>query len=180
MEKKTHSGSGRVQAENGRFQLESFFIESLKDMYWAEKHLVKSLDRLQKNATTDELKIAFGQHKTVTEGHVTRIEQAFEMLGQKPVARKCDAIAGITREAEVVVGETNADTYTRDAALIITAQKAEHYEIASYGSLVQLAKTLHHDDIASLLARTLEEEKEADATLTQIAETNINEAALQE
>jgi ferritin-like metal-binding protein YciE len=183
MEKKTTSRSTRSnkqQAENGHPKLEKFFTDSLKDIYWAEKHLVKALGKLEKQATTEDLKKAFQEHRAVTEEHVARVEQAFEMLGQKAVAKKCEAMEGITKEAESILEETEDDTYTRDAALIIAAQKAEHYEIASYGGLIQLAKTLQHNDVAELLAQTLEEEKDADMALTEIAEASINESATQE
>jgi ferritin-like metal-binding protein YciE len=111
---------------------------------------------------------------------VRRLEQVFEMLGKKAQAKKCDAMEGITMEAQTVMEETEKGTATRDVALIMAAQKAEHYEIATYGGLVQLAKTIGQEDIANILHETLEEEKEADQTLTDIAENNINYQAATE
>ncbi|RFM27288.1 YciE/YciF ferroxidase family protein [Deminuibacter soli] len=165
------------QESNNHPKLQEFFVDSLKDIYWAEKHLVKALGKLQKAATTDELKNAFGEHQSQTEEHVTRLEQVFEIVGEKAVAKKCEAMDGITKEADSIVEETEEDTYTRDVALIMAAQKAEHYEIATYGTLVQLAKVLQYDDAAELLNQTLEEEKETDQKLTDIAESNINNEA---
>jgi len=180
------NGSDQNRKSNGSKQngknnmLETFFVASLKDVYWAEKHLVKALPKMMKAATTEELKNAFEEHKQVTEEHVARVEQAFGMLGQKATAKKCEAIEGITKEAESIIGETKTDTLTRDVGLIMAAQKAEHYEIATYGGIIQLAKTLGHEDVATLLHKTLDEEKEADETLTQIAESCVNVEAAEE
>jgi ferritin-like metal-binding protein YciE len=160
--------------------LEQFFLDELKDIYWAEKHLVKALTKMAKEATTEELKQAFEDHRSETEDQVSRLEEIFDMLGEKPVAKKCEAIEGITKEVEEIIDETKDDTYTRDVALIIGGQKAEHYEIATYGGLVQLAMVLGHDDAAELLLQTLDEEKSADNTLTSIAENAINEEAVVE
>src|ERR1041385_613414 len=131
--------------------LETFFIDSLKDLYWAEKYLVKGLERMSEEATSDELRQAFEDHKAETEDHVSRLEEVFEMFGQKVQAKKCDAIEGIVKEIDVIIDETEADTYTRDAALIIGAQKAEHYEIATYGGMINLARLLGQDEAADLL-----------------------------
>jgi ferritin-like metal-binding protein YciE len=160
--------------------LGKFFVEELKDIYWAEKHLVKALSKMAKEATTQELKEAFESHRSETEDQVSRLEEIFEMIGEKAVAKKCDAIEGITKEVESVIADTQDDTYTRDVALIIGGQKAEHYEIATYGGLAQLALVLGYDDAAELLLQTLDEEKSADSTLTSIAENAINEEALTE
>ncbi len=160
--------------------LEEFFVDELKDIYWAEKKLVKTLPKLQKAANSDELKQAFGNHLTETEGHVERLEQAFEMLGHKPQAKKCDAMEGITEEGASVIEDTKAGTATRDVALVLAGQKAEHYEIATYGGLIQIAKTLGHNDVANLLQQTLQEEKNADQILTGIAEGGINYEASEE
>jgi len=160
--------------------LEEFFVNELKDIYWAEKQLVKSLTKMAREATSEELKKAFEDHQVETEDHVSRLEEIFEMLGRKAQAKKCDAMEGITREVDGIIEETEEDTYTRDAALIIGGQKAEHYEIATYGGLVQLAKVLGYEEAAELLLETLEEEKTADQLLTSIAESVINEEALAE
>ncbi len=160
--------------------LEEFFIDQLKDIYWAEKHLLKALPKMQKASTTSELQAAFEDHRNVTEEQVSRLEQAFEMMGKKAQAKKCDAMEGLIKEAESVIEETEKGSMTRDVALIVAAQKAEHYEIASYGGLVQLAKTMGKNDVAELLQLTLDEEKETDVLLTEIAENNINWEAEQE
>jgi len=160
--------------------LMEFFTDELKDIYWAEKHLTKALPKLQRAANSGELQQAFQEHTEVTNEHVSRLEQVFEMLGKKAQAKKCEAMEGITKEAQTVIEETEKGTATRDAALIIAAQKAEHYEIATYGGLVQLAKTLGKNDVANLLHTTLEEEKETDQKLTGIAENNINFQAMEE
>ena len=160
--------------------LEEFFVDQLKDIYWAEKNLLKALPKMQKARTTSELQAAFEDHKNVTEEQVSRLEQAFEMMGKKAQAKKCDAMEGLIKEAESVIEETEKGSMTRDVALIVAAQKAEHYEIASYGGLVQLAKTMGKNDVAELLQLTLDEEKETDVLLTEIAENNINWEAEQE
>ncbi|MBN9482579.1 MAG: rubrerythrin family protein [Bacteroidetes bacterium 43-93] len=160
--------------------LEKFFQDELKDIYWAEKHLVKTLPKMKKAATSAELQAAFEEHLNVTKEHVARLEQVFEMLGKKAQAKKCDAMAGITEEGEGIIEETEAGTATRDVGLILAAQKVEHYEIATYGGLAQLATTLGLDDVAEILRTTLEEEKEADVTLTGIAENDINYEASEE
>jgi ferritin-like metal-binding protein YciE len=160
--------------------LHEFFMDTLKDIYWAEKALVKGLQKMAKNATSEDLKAAFEDHKMVTETQVERLEQIFEMMGKKAQAKKCPAMQGLLEETMEVMEETEDDTYTRDCALIVSAQKAEHYEIATYGSLVTLARAMGHTEAADLLQETLDEEKETDELLTQIAEGHINEEALSE
>lgn len=129
---------------------------------------------MQEAATTDELKEAFEEHLFQTQRHVRRLEKVFNILGQKPEGKKCEAIEGIIREAQQIVKETEEDTITRDAALIMAAQKVEHYEIATYGGLVQMAITMGEYEIAELLDRTLIEEEDTDLLLTEIAECEIN------
>jgi ferritin-like metal-binding protein YciE len=164
----------------GNSQLEKFFSDSLKDIYWAEKSLTKALGKMQKATTTTELQSAIKNHITQTEEHVSRLEQVFAMLEKKPQAKKCEAMEGLIKEGESIVEETEDGSMTRDVGIIMAAQKVEHYEIATYGSLVQLANTMGQSDIAELLQQTLDEEKETDAMLTQIAENNINWQAEQE
>ncbi len=177
----SNSKSARsVSSSDQSTLMEEFFVDSLKDIYWAEKHLLKALPRLEKAATTKELKDSFVQHLEVTRGQITRLEQAFEIMGKKAQAKKCDAMDGLTKEAEGIIEDTEAGSMTRDVALIMAAQKVEHYEIATYGSLAQLAKTLGKNDIAELMAQTLGEEKEADELLTSLAENNINAEATAE
>lgn len=160
--------------------LEEFFKDELKDIYWAEKHLVKTLPKMSKAATSPELKQAFLNHLEETKVHVTRLEQAFELMGEKPRAKKCDAMEGITKEGEGIIEETEKGTATRDVGLILAAQKVEHYEISTYGGLAQLARTLGRNEVAEILATTLEEEKNADSLLTGIAENNVNDDASEE
>ncbi|WP_153800951.1 YciE/YciF ferroxidase family protein [Foetidibacter luteolus] len=160
--------------------LAEFFADELKDIYWAEKHIVKTLPKMQKAATSEELQQAFAEHLEQSKEHVTRLEQVFDMLGKKAQAKKCEAIEGITKEGESIIEDTEKDTATRDVGLIMAAQKVEHYEISTYGGLVTLAKTLGYKDVAEVLYSTLEEEKQTDELLTSIAENNINYEALEE
>ena len=157
-----------------------FFNDELKDIYWAEKHLVKTLPKMVKAATSEELQSAFTDHLEATKEHVTRLEKVFEMLGEKPAAKKCEAMEGITKEGEEIIDETEEGTATRDVGLILAAQKVEHYENATYGGLTQLARTLGKEDIARILHETLNEEKEADELLTEVAENGINYGAAEE
>ncbi|CAN5890540.1 ferritin-like domain-containing protein [soil metagenome] len=160
--------------------LKAFFEDELKDIYWAEKHLVKTLPKMAKAATAEELKNAFTEHLEVTKTHVGRLEQVFELLGKKAQAKKCEAMEGITKEGESIIEDTEAGTATRDVGLILAAQKVEHYEISTYGGLAQLATTLGLDEVAGILNETLGEEKEADQALTGIAENDINYEAAEE
>lgn len=181
--RKSASGSSRStkpENKNGSM-LEQFFVDALKDIYWAEKALTKALPRMAKAATSEELKGAFQDHLKVTEKQIGRLEQVFQKLGKKAQGKKCEAMAGLVAESEDIISETKSDTSTRDAALIISAQKVEHYEIASYGGLVQLAKTMRKPDLAKILEVTLKEEKETDALLTGLAEQGgVNEEASEE
>lgn len=161
-------------------RLEEFFHDELKDIYWAEKHLVKTLPKMKKAATSAELKEAIDGHLAETQVHVSRLEEIFGLLGKKPQGKKCEAMAGITEEGNGVIEETEKGTATRDVGIIFAAQKVEHYEIATYGGLAQLAKTLGRDDIAGLLDQTLAEEKQADEKLTIIAENGVNYESSQE
>ena len=176
----TNKSSGRSARSNNNPQedqfslLQELFLDELKDIYWAEKHLLKALPKMAKATTSDELNKAFNDHSEATRGHVTRLEEAFELLGEKAQAKKCEAMAGLTKEGDGIIEDTENGSLTRDVGLIMAAQKVEHYEIATYGSLAQLAKTLGKNDIADLMMETLNEEKEADELLTSIAENNIN------
>jgi ferritin-like metal-binding protein YciE len=164
----------------GNTQLEKFFQDSLKDIYWAEKHLTKALPKMMKAATTDELKSAIETHIEQTVGQIGRLEQVFEMIGKKAQAKKCEAMEGLIKEGESIIEETEDGSMTRDVGIIMAAQKVEHYEIATYGGLVSLARTLGMDEAADILGETLEEEKQTDLNLTDIAENNINWEAEQE
>jgi ferritin-like metal-binding protein YciE len=160
--------------------LQTFLLDSLKDIYWAEKHLMKALPRLEKAATTQQLKQAFQEHLQVTQEQIGRLDQVFELMGKKAQGKKCEAMEGLTKEAESIIEDTEKGSKTRDVALIMAAQKVEHYEIATYGSLVQITKTVGMNEISDLLALTLQEEKQTDQLLTDIAENNINLEAEQE
>lgn len=154
--------------------LQELFVDELKDIYWAEKHLTKALPKMAKGATSEELRAAFEDHLAVTEEQIVRLEEVFEIMEIPARAKKCDAMEGLVKEAQSVMEDMPKGTSARDAGLIISAQKVEHYEIAAYGSLVQLAKTIGLQDVASILNITLEEEKEADQLLTELAVSGIN------
>ena len=155
-------------------KLKEFFTDQLEDLYWAEKKLVKTLPKMREAATSAELKEAFGNHLMETQNHVSRLEQVFGIVGEDVDSKKCHAMAGIVDEGEDIIDDTDEGTAQRDVGLIFAGQKAEHYEIATYGGMVTLAKTLGYNDAADILHQTLEEEKQADALLTQIAKNNIN------
>ncbi len=168
------SRNGAVKAKSSAAEgLRELFVDSLKDIYWAEKALVKALPKMAKNATTESLVAAINDHLSVTEDQVTRLEQVFEIIGEKAVAKKCDAMEGLIKEGEGIMEETEVGP-VRDAGIIAASQKIEHYEIATYGTLAAFAKTLGEDEAAALLEQTLAEEKEADVTLTEAAYNNIN------
>lgn len=161
-------------------QFHQFFIDELKDIYWAEKALVKALPKLAKSSTSRELAGAFQKHTEETQKHIETLEQVFELLEEKAVAKKCDAMAGLIEEANSIIEDTENGSIVRDAALILAAQKVEHYEIATYGTLRVFAKRMGHKDVEKLLSTTLENEKSTDVALTKLAEGSINEAASQE
>jgi ferritin-like metal-binding protein YciE len=169
---KKSSGSSTMQSEET--MLKELFIDELKDIYWAEKHLTKALPKMRKNCTSEELASAFEDHLAVTEKHVERVEKVFELLDMTARAKKCEAMSGLVEEAQRVIEDLPKGSAVIDAGLIISAQKVEHYEIAAYGSLVQLAKTMGENEIADLLQQTLDEEKQADQLLTELAVSGIN------
>ncbi len=172
--------SSPVQAKTDAAQgLRDLFVDELKDIYWAEKALVKALPKMIKNASSEELITALKGHLEVTQKQVTRVEQVFEAIGEKAEAKKCEAMEGLIKEAEEIMESTEVGV-VRDAGIISAGQKVEHYEIATYGTLCSFAKTLGEDKAASLLAETLSEEKEADEKLTEIAESTINVEAAAE
>ena len=161
-------------------ELKELFVDELKDIYWAEKHLTKALTKMAKSATSDQLREAFDKHLAETEQQITRLEQVFEGVGEKASAKKCEAMEGLIKEAEELIEDTEDGTLTRDVALISAAQKVEHYEIASYGTLKTLAGVLGYTEAAKLLETTLDEEKKTDLLLTDIAESSVNEGAKSE
>jgi ferritin-like metal-binding protein YciE len=178
------NGANMANGSNGKHDqpslLEKFFLDQLKDIYYAEQQLLKALPEMQKAATTEELEDAFEQHLKQTERQVKRLEKVFQSIGKNPEGKKCEAMEGLIKEARTIINETKEGSMTRDAALIIAAQKVEHYEIASYGGLVQLAITMGLHRAAEVLEKTLTEEEETDALLTEIAETYINIEAEEE
>jgi ferritin-like metal-binding protein YciE len=176
----TQKRSGGTAQKSDETMLHELFMDELKDIYWAEKHLTKALPKMSKSATSQELSSAFSQHLRETEGQIQRIEKVFQKLNMPAKAKKCDAMEGLVKEAQSLMDELPKGSKVRDAGMIIAAQKVEHYEIAAYGSLVQLAKVMGKNDIADLLAQTLEEEKNTDQKLTRLAESGINISAEQE
>ncbi|HLP54378.1 MAG TPA: ferritin-like domain-containing protein [Fluviicola sp.] len=167
-EKKVKQGD--VSPETGFRKL---FVDELKDIYWAEKALTKAIPKMVKQASNNELIAALEDHLAVTQTQVERLEQVFEMIGEKASGKKCEAMEGLIAEAEDIMKETE-EGVVRDAGIISATQKVEHYEIASYGTLVAFANALGESDAAELLEETLNEEKEADQTLTDIAMSSVN------
>src|SRR5678815_2542938 len=161
-------------AETGT--LHDAFIDELRDTYDAEKQLTKALPKLAKTATNAKHRAAFEKHLEETQGQIERLEQVFESLGEKVRGKHCDGIAGIIEEGKSVM-EEEFDDATMDACLIAAGQRAEHYEMAAYGTLVAWAKIMGHDEAAGLLEEILAEEKAADEKLTQLAEGGINGSA---
>lgn len=160
--------------------LHKFFVSALKDIYFAENKIMDALQKMEEAATTEELKEAFEDHQLQTKKHISRLEKVFKLIDEKPEQKECKAIKGIIEEGEEIIKSTEDGSMTRDAALIIAAQKVEHYEIATYGGLAQLAITMGHDKAADLLETTLQEEEDTDYNLTEIAEMYINFDAQQE
>ena len=158
-------------------ELKDLFEDSLKDIYWAEKALVKALPKMHKNATDPKLKTAIADHLEQTQTHVKRIEDCFSAIGKKAQAKKCDAMQGILDEGTSIIEETQPGA-VRDAGIIAASQKVEHYEIATYGTLAAFAKVLKEKKCLKNLLETLEEEKKCDELLTGIADTNLNSRAL--
>jgi ferritin-like metal-binding protein YciE len=152
------------------------FKEQLKDIYGAEKQLTEALPKMKEAASSPDLALAFEDHLHVTEDQVKRLEKIFSILGEEVDSKKCKAMAGLIEESEEVIKHTDEGTATRDVGLIISAQKVEHYEIASYGSLRQLAKSIS-PEVSALLETTLQEEKETDMLLSNLADMMINEDA---
>ncbi len=179
--KKSGSGSKEtgVQAKSDAATgLMELFEEQLQDIYWAEKALTKALPKMIKNATSEELVTALEEHLAVTMEQVARVEEVFAVLGKPAKAKKCEAMDGLIKEGEEIMKGT-VKGVVRDAGIIAAGQKVEHYEIASYGTLASFARTLGETEAADLLDQTLEEEKEADQTLTTVAESSINVEAME-
>jgi len=159
--------------------LHDAFIDELRDAYDAEKQLTKALPKLAKAASSSELRSVFEKHLEETRGHVTRLEQVFESIDEPAKSKHCEGIAGIVEEGKSILDEDFEGT-TMDACLVAAGQRAEHYEMAAYGTLVAWARAMGHVEAADLLQQTLEEEKAADRKLTALAEDGINQDAAEE
>jgi ferritin-like metal-binding protein YciE len=156
--------------------LNDLFLDTLKDIYYAEKQILKSLPKMAKAANSDDLRAAFEKHEGETEGQIERLEQIFELLGKPARGKKCDAIEGILDEGKEIMDEYKGAS-ALDAGLLAAAQAVEHYEISRYGTLKSWAGKLGMNQAARLLDQTLNEEKKTDDTLTKIAETAVNAEA---
>jgi ferritin-like metal-binding protein YciE len=157
-------------------KLNDLFHDTLKDVYFAEKKILTALPKMMKAAQNEELKAAFEKHLGETEGQVERLEQVFSIIEEKPQGKTCDAIMGIVKEGEGIIEEYK-NSPALDAGLLAVAQAVEHYEISRYGTLKAWAEELGHEDAANLLDETLEEEKDTDAALSELAESVINQQA---
>lgn len=157
--------------------LRDFFVDGLKDIYWAENALVKSLPKMFENATDQKLKTAIKDHLAQTKEQVKRLDKVFEAIGETAEGKKCLAMDGLLKEGDEIIAETEAGP-VRDAGIIAASQKVEHYEIATYGTLAAFAKTLNERTALDLILKNLGEEKKADCLLTTIADTNLNSQAV--
>ncbi len=156
--------------------LRDLFVDNLKDLYHAEKQLLKALPKMAKAADSDQLRSAFETHRDQTETHITRLEDVFKSLDLKPSAKVCKAMQGLIEEGKELLDE-KIEPNTLDAGMIVAAQKIEHYEISGYGSMIEFAKILGEKEAAKILAETLAEEEKTDKLLTQIARKTINAEA---
>ncbi len=177
--KSTTAKKGKLKATDEN-ALRDFLVDELKDIYFAEHEIMKGLTKMKDAATSDKLKKAIDLHYNQTKEQITRLEDVFGMFDEKPAKKKCEAIIGILKEGDSILEDTEEGSMTRDAAIIIASQKVEHYEIATYGSLAELARTIDREDVAEVLEATLSEEKETDVSLTILAVDKINEEAAQE
>jgi ferritin-like metal-binding protein YciE len=175
---KSPKAMAKMPADNS--MLLDFFKDELKDIYWAENHLVKELPKMSAVATNKELKKAFQDHLRQTKGQVKRLQRVFRLVGETPKAKKCDAMDGITKECKSIIEDTDAGTHTRDVGLILGAQKVEHYEISTYGGLSYVAQAMGMEDVSKILEETLAEERDADNLLSRIAVFKVNNNATKE
>ena len=157
-------------------KLEDLFLDTLKDIYFAEQKILRSLPKMQKAAQSEDLKAAFQKHLGETEGQVERLERVFEIIGEKPKGKTCDAIMGITKEGDEIAKEFKGSP-ALDAGLLAAAQAVEHYEISRYGTLKTWAGELRLTEAVKLLDQTLNEEKKTDGALTKLAEAAVNQEA---
>lgn len=159
--------------------MEDLFLDTLRDLYDAEKQITKALPKMSKAATSDDLRAAFDEHLRVTRRQVERLEQIFKELDEKPTGKKCAGMEGLIEEGEELIEEADA-SFVLDAGLIGAAQRVEHYEMAGYGTARTFAQRLGHAGAARLLQQTLDEEKETDLKLSELAESVVNEEAVEE
>ena len=175
------TGSGQRTAGTTRSTTEgefhNFFVEQLKDIYWAEKHLKKGLKKMSRAATSPKLRDAFEKHYNEGDKQIAELETIFGLMGEKPETKRCEAMAGLLEEADGMISDTQKNSFVRDAGLILAAQKVEHYEIATYGTLRALAAYLPEKKIRKMLETILAGEKKTDELLTRIAEEFVNECA---
>jgi ferritin-like metal-binding protein YciE len=167
------------KANGNNKDLEDLFLDGLKDIYYAEKKILKALPKMAKGAYEEQLSAAFEKHLAETEGQVERLEEVFDILGVAARGKTCPAIDGILEEGSEILEEYKGST-SLDAGLVGAAQAVEHYEIARYGTLIAWATTLGKDDVAALLNATLEEEKATDDALTALGEAGVNERAAEQ
>lgn len=174
--------STKEQAEDGNTgeEFREFFIDELKDILWAEKAFLKAIPKMRKAATSKELAKSFDTHLQETEEQISTVEQVFELMGEKPRTKKCEAMEGLLAEAESIIADTDKGTAIRDAGLILAAQKIKHYEIATYGTLAAFADAMDEKKVAKMLRSILSDEKKSDKNLTAIAQESVNEAASEE
>lgn len=177
---KNNTKQQNMKSKNNQTDLGKFFLDALQDIYYAEAKIEESLAKIKHKATSEELQEALEDHELVTKKQILRLEKIFKHLGEEAKKKKCDAIDGILKEVDEMVKNTEDGSMTRDVAIIIGSQKVEHYEIATYGGLVQIAITLGHEKVADLLETTLDEEEETDFLLTEIAEEHVNFDAAEE
>ncbi len=156
--------------------LEDLFLHEIKDLYNAEQQLVKALPKMAKAASSEKLRQGFEEHLEQTRGHVNRLEKIFDQIGKSHRGAKCEAMVGLIEEGSKLIHE-EAEPEVKDAGLIGAAQRVEHYEIAGYGTARTLARLLNRTEAEELLQQTLDEEKETDEKLTQLAESEVNQAA---
>lgn len=174
MEAKTKNQKQTTQSVNSE-EFKKFFIEQLTDIYGAEKALYKALPKMRDAASSEKLAQAFEKHTQETEAQMRVLDEVFEALGEKPKSKKCDAMEGLIKEAETVIKDTEEGTYVRDAGLILAGQKVEHYEIASYGTLVSFAQQMGEKKVADLLQKILNNEKKTDISLSLVTEKAVDE-----
>ncbi|HTE27960.1 YciE/YciF ferroxidase family protein [Flavitalea sp.] len=158
--------------------LRKLFADNIKDLYWAENHLVKALPKMAKAASSTALQDAVLNHLEETKKHVQRLEQVFELLGKSPQAKKCDAMEGLTMEGEGIIETTDSGTPARNLGIVMASQKVEHYEIASYTSMIKLANKLGLAEIAGILSQTLVEEENSNTKLSQVSEGDMAAVAM--